>query len=854
MEVSLEPDRTRKRHLRNIVLATLVVAALTFTALGQTSGNKHENQQGSPLASSASSSSEGGQNSTPQTEEKPGYLPLGADPENRLFKPFFKHMVGDQERFWTSPKEFRRPSTFKTFGPFLGFTGLLIASDSWLSKQVPNSPSQLKRSKDISDYAVFSLIGAGAGSWVLGHMAHNDHLSETGLLAGEAAINSTIAAYVFKEISQRQRPYLGNGHGDFFVGGTSFPSEHAAAAWSIASVIAHEYPSRLTQIAAYGLASAVTLTRVTGRQHFPADAFVGSVLGWYLGRQVYRAHHNTDLGGSDWGDLLGDNPEGNRNPSSMASPYVPLDSWVYPALTRLAALGYIQSAHLGMRPWTRLECARLLSEASDQLADEGGVAGEEQNVVAALNTEFSEETARLNGAENLGVSLDSVYSRVTGISSTPLRDGYHLGETIINDFGRPYGKGFNSVDGFISHAEVGPLAFFVRGEYQHAPAMPSDSANVLQAISSTDDVPPVPNGNIGVNRFDVLEWTVAFNVNNAQFSFGKQSLWLGPTESGSFLMSDNAEPIMMARVDSVSPYRFPLISKLLGPMRTEFFIGQLAGHHWELCVVPGCQQFSPAFPNVVGPDISPQPFIHGGKISVKPTENLELGAGYTAMFGGPGLPVTWHDFLRTFYAHSSTPATNPGKRTTSANFSYRVPGLRNWLTIYADSLAVDEVSPVGSSRASVNPGVYMPQIPGVPKLEIRAEGLHESLTNEFSPGFVYSDSRRYHNGYTNDGILMGNWIGRAGRGGQGWMTYSWSPKNRLQVGYRLQEVSHAFLEGGRLADYSARADVAVSSQLSLSGMLQYEQWRFPLLSATRQSDTTASVQMTFYPHLRAWRK
>jgi hypothetical protein len=164
-----------------------------------------------------------------------------------------------------------------------------------------------------------------------------------------------------------------------------------------------------------------------------------------------------------------------------------------------------------------------------------------------------------------------------------------------------------------------------------------------------------------------------------------------------------------------------------------------------------------------------------------------------------------------------------------------------------DSLVVDEISPIGSSRASVNPGIYMPQIPKILKMEFRAEGLHESATNEFVPGFVYYDERRYRNGYTNAGNLMGSWIGRAGRGAQGWLTYWLSARNKLQLGYRLQTVSPAFIGGGRLVDYSLRSEFMVGPNLSVSGFLQYEQWKFPVLSLSGQSDVTASLQCTFYP-------
>ena len=94
---------------------------------------------------------------------------------------------------------------------------------------------------------------------------------------------------------------------------------------------------------------------------------------------------------------------------------------------------------------------------------------------------------------------------------------------------------------------------------------------------------------------------------------------------------------------------------------------------------------------------------------------------------------------------------------------------------------------------------------------------------------------------------MGNWIGRAGRGGQGWLTYGFSPRSSLQLSYRLQEVSADFLGGGRLADYAAAGNVMLSPDISLTGYLQYEQWRFPVLAAAVQSNVTASVQLTFYP-------
>lgn len=778
-------------------------------------------------------------------DEHRGWLAPGEDPENRLVSPFVKHVVEDQKQFWTAPVHFKTKD-LKWILPGAATTAFFISTDSWWAKQVPLGHADT--SKKFSDYVTYSFIGLGGASFLYGHIKGDDHLSEAGLLAGEAAINSTITAYAFKEFTQRERPYQGNGHGNFFSGGSSFPSEHSAIAWSVASVWAHEYPGWLSQTAAYGLASAVTITRVTAKQHFPSDAVIGSVLGWYFGRQVYRTHHDPELGGSGWSEVFeqkgGDK---GRNPNYMASPYVPLDSWIYPALQRLIAMGYIQTGVLGMRPWTRMACARLLDDAEDAFSGDGAEDREAGRTYAALTSEFRKEIARLGGAANVSAGVESVYTKMVGISGTPLRDGYHFGQTITNDYGRPYWSGFNNITGVSVDAEAGPASIYLRGEYQHAPALPSFSAQTLGAIAAADFTPPLANGTAQASQFELLDSMASLNINNVQISFGNQSLWLGPSESGSLLLSNNAAPFPMVKVDDVLPHKIPGLSRIFGPFRTEFFVGQLSGQHWEFCAVASCQSY-PGYPGVVGPNISPQPFIHGEKLSFQPTSNLEFGVGITAMFGGPGLPVTFRNFFRTYYIHTPNLANNPGKRFSSADLTYRIPGLRDWMTFYLDSLVVDEISPIGSTRANVNAGIYLPRLPKISKSELRLEGINESRAHEFSPGFVYADNDRYRSGYVNDGYLLGNAIGRAGRGGQGWLTYWFSPQAKLQLGYRLQTVSPAFIGGGRLVDYSAKSEFMLKHTLSISGFLQYEQWKFPEITPLRQSDVTASLQLTIYPH------
>ncbi len=377
--------------------------------------------------------------------------------------------------------------------------------------------------------------------------------------------------------------------------------------------------------------------------------------------------------------------------------------------------------------------------------------------------------------------------------------------------------------------------------------MASDPPSVLEATALEDGVvAALPDGSRPINRFRLIEGSVGVTFNNVRVSFGKQNLWLGPGESGALLLSDNAPAVTMLQIDNTSPVEFPLLSHFLGPVRMTFFLGQLSGQNWVYSPPPAVGLNPTVDPRyLVGPNLNPQPFIHGNKMSFKPTPNLEFGMGVTAIVGGPGLPFTWHEFFGSYYAHNANTATNPAKRFSSFDFSYRVPGLRNWLTVYTDSLVGDEVSPLGSTRPMLNPGLYFPQLPKLPKLELRIEGFKA----EPRLGTRYFD-RRYRSGYTNQADLMGSWIGRQALGGQLWIKYSFTARSSLQFAYRHQEVDRYLAGGGHLNDFSLAAEGKLGARVAVSGKAQYEAWNFPVLAALKQSNLSATVRVSFVP---GWR-
>ena len=209
-----------------------------------------------------------------------------------LEKEFFRNILRDQEAIWTSPFHLRGHDA-RWLAPLGLGTAALIATDRRTGDEIAESTSQRKASRIVS-YAgsAYGVGGIAATFYLVGRAKHDERARETGLLGAEALIDSAIVVTALKEITQRARPLSGRDRGDFFDGGSSFPSGHSIEAWSLATVIANEYHDRpWVQIGAYGIATAVSLSRFTGSQHYLSDVLVGSAAGYGIGRYVYRTHH-----------------------------------------------------------------------------------------------------------------------------------------------------------------------------------------------------------------------------------------------------------------------------------------------------------------------------------------------------------------------------------------------------------------------------------------------------------------------------------------------------------------------------------------------------------------------------------
>ena len=760
-----------------------------------------------------------------------------------------KNLVLDQKDFWTAPLHFSHKQWEWTV-PSLLLGGLLIKADDNIEKHAPTTKSTVSHAVTASNAGVAALTATGAGLFLLGHLEKDDQKRETGILAGEAAIGALADTEIFKYAAGRERPFTGSGTGRFFVGGDSFPSTHSSVSWAIASVIAHEYPGWMTQLLAYGTAGGVSAARWAGQKHFASDVVIGAALGWYMGRQVYRAHsHYGDADMARYGTFYkaeeSEEAQALNRTRFMGSAYVPLDSWVYPAMERLTALGYIQSQSLSIRPWTRLECARLLNEATDRAASTDAPA-DIQQLYASLSTEFGYEAELMNGERNLDAQFESAYTGFLGVSGTPLTDNFHFGQTVLNNYGRPYQQGFNTVAGTSGYGVAGPLVLYVRGEYQYAPSAPAPTQAVLDFYNRTDNWPTGPALPVAsISRFRFLDTYLGLNLGNWQFSFGKNSLWWGPSEGGNMILTNNAAPLNnMFTVDRVSPFRLPWIFRYLGDMRFEGFIGHMTGLQFQTTISTGATSF--LLLGQYGKNLHPQPFLSGGKLSSKITPNFEIGVSKTTVYGGPGNPLNITTFLdSTFGKHYHGDVLGDGR--TTMDISYRLPGLRNWATFYAEAISEDEASPILFMRKSAaQGGLYLAKLPGISKLDLRLEGGYTNPVVFCGICLYYNG--QYNSGYNNDGRLIGSWIGRAAQGEQIRTNYWLSPRRKIGLELRHRTLDPGYLpNGGSQNDVAVNADIFAGQGIRFTGSVQYERWRIPLLAATPQSNVAVSFQFSFWP-------
>jgi hypothetical protein len=132
-----------------------------------------------------------------------------------------------------------------------------------------------------------------------GYLMKNEKMKATGLLSLESFLVADTISISFKFGTGRARPKRDRGSDSFNpfsfdMSDTAFPSGHATAIFSIASVFADQYESPWAGVLAYGLACLSAWERISDDKHWASDVFGGMVLGTVVGKSVVYLDRQRD--------------------------------------------------------------------------------------------------------------------------------------------------------------------------------------------------------------------------------------------------------------------------------------------------------------------------------------------------------------------------------------------------------------------------------------------------------------------------------------------------------------------------------------------------------------------------------
>jgi membrane-associated phospholipid phosphatase len=208
-----------------------------------------------------------------------------------------RRILADQKNIWLFPTQLAHGHYWVPTLAVVGGTAGLIVADPKIAPYFRKHAGNLDDLNDTFDGSITSAETALVPLSLLatGYVRHDPYMVNTSLLAGEAYVDSAIVDLALKVITQRKRPtgippsgpfndtFFNNGKSHFSEG--SFPSGHAIGAFSIATVVANRYHHhRWVPFAVYGLATAVSLSRITTSAHFPSDVFLGASLGYAIAK------------------------------------------------------------------------------------------------------------------------------------------------------------------------------------------------------------------------------------------------------------------------------------------------------------------------------------------------------------------------------------------------------------------------------------------------------------------------------------------------------------------------------------------------------------------------------------------
>jgi membrane-associated phospholipid phosphatase len=188
------------------------------------------------------------------------------------------------------------------FGVTAGIGAALFAGDAGMARAIRKIELGRTADRMIAQLGNgYFLVGFDASLYLAGAIFDDAEFRTTALVGMESFLTTSAVVLAVKAVIGRARPSARETAASFHPFAllnryASFPSGDAAGAFAVAAVIADRSDSPIAGVLAYTLAGLAALNRVHDDKHWVSDVFVGSALGFFIGRKIAALNRGRNRG------------------------------------------------------------------------------------------------------------------------------------------------------------------------------------------------------------------------------------------------------------------------------------------------------------------------------------------------------------------------------------------------------------------------------------------------------------------------------------------------------------------------------------------------------------------------------
>ncbi len=392
---------------------------------------------------------------------------------------------------------------------------------------------------------------------------------------------------------------------------------------------------------------------------------------------------------------------------------IPVGDTVYQDLERLEVKGFLDSAMLSTKPFSRLEGARLLKEAEEKevTSDKHG-----EGIILRLKSELKDDLTQ-TGSGYLK-PVDSVYIKALYAAG---EDPFSLN---INNNGDSSAKGGNLRTGLtLKGGLFDTFSLYLNPEYR----LDNDSGRGGRGVLA-----------LGYINIDFLGATV---------ELGRDSMWWGAGYHGDLIMTNNARPLDMIKITSQRPFLIPWIFRYLGLVKPTIFLTHLDKD----------RDF-------------PRANLLGVRLDIKPAQHFQLGFNRVILFGGHGREkLGFSDWIKILTAsnnaeHSNSPIN--GDQIASIDASYVYVNERKQVPFSGAKFYIEwgaeDSDGMGTPTGYANIyGVFLDEPLWLKDIDLRVEWANTARNARYGP--TWYTHNIYTTGYRYGGDIIGHHMGTDAR-------------------------------------------------------------------------------------------